>query len=108
MMCPVHAAGPRSPTRHWAVLPLEATIFRIVPNGNRRWAHDPEPAWLSYQVAVPLWYTPLLAVRGACGGTCTPESLVPRRRIWVTGGCTTSSRITAPHWTIWPSLRITL
>src|SRR6478735_3933119 len=83
MMWPVHASGPRSPTRHWAVRPFAVLrIVTIVPNGRLRWAQDPEPAWLSYQLAEPDWRTLPLVGAGTLGGRCDPEALVPRRRIW--------------------------
>src|SRR5689334_22325663 len=83
-------------------------MVTIVPNGSDRWAHDPEPAWLSYQLAEPLWRTdPPPVDTGAAGGRCVPDGLVPRRRTWVVGAWTTSSRTTV-HWTIWPSFFTTL
>src|SRR5690349_9731943 len=81
MMWPVYAFGPRSPTRHCAVRPLAVLrIVTIVPKGRVRWAHEPEPAWLSYQLAEPVWRTEPLAAAGTAGGRCDPEDFVPRRR----------------------------
>ena len=49
--------GPRSPTRHCAVRPFAVLrIVTMVPNGRLRWAQEPDPAWLSYQLAEPVWY----------------------------------------------------
>src|SRR3954451_1654156 len=107
MMWPVYAFGPRSPTRHCAVRPFAVLwIVTIVPKGRVRWAHEPEPAWLSYQLAEPDCLAVLLAGAGTVGGRCEPDVFVPRRRIWLTGAWTTSSRTTF-HCTIWPSLRTT-
>src|SRR3954471_22220783 len=90
MMWPVYAFGPRSPTRHCAVRPFAVLwIVTMVPNGRVRWAHDPEPAWLSYQLAEPVWRTEPLAGAGAEGGTWLPDRFVPRARICVVGGWTT-------------------
>ena len=93
MMWPVHASGPRSPTRHCAVPAVR--VSTIVHDRAERQAQVGAGPGAGVAV-VPGRRARLVRRRcsaaGAAGGRCVPEGFVPRRRIWVTGGWTTSSR----------------